>query len=356
MDLVTRNKLIDEYIAFGLKSTTARSYSLNVCRLFALEQGKSRGDHVPVDTTWITKSMVDKIMKDNDQTVSHRRNIISALLSYLKLRNEKDSGMYRYLAVNRDELHDRYIKRMKEHTFTSDERRKIISPEQLGEIYQEMENDLSTTYQLLKSRPRSKNAYMKKLSPNSKREVTDLVIGCFYLFGFKYPEFNFGPLRNDLVTFHLADGNIFKGAVLNHPEKLPDSDVNLFVPGNPSSRGGGKLILYDSKIQKADAPPIVITLPQRLNLILRNWVIANGIEINQPLFFGVTKNSLTSRLQRVILRFSGVDGVSSSLLRKIYVTWRFADIQKERKETAANMMHSVETQGEIYTKDTDEWE
>jgi len=44
-------------------------------------------------------------------------------------------------------------------------------------------------------------------------------------------------------------------------------------------------------------------------------------------------------------------GIASQMLRKIYVTHKFGDLKKQEEEVSKNMMHSVETQRDFYTKE-----
>lgn len=145
------------------------------------------------------------------------------------------------------------------------------------------------------------------------------------------------PLRNDLQEIALTKYKNDTRAQLNI----------LYIP----KKGECILYLKEYKTRHAkDASDIVININEEISDAIRDLVKHDThrryLFINnqgEPL----SSSSFTHRLNRIFNNKFGVP-ISSTLIRKIYVTGKYADVKEEMEKDSKMMGHSVGTQQTIY--------
>ena len=95
-----------------------------------------------------------------------------------------------------------------------------------------------------------------------------------------------------------------------------------------------------------------IDIPKDLEKFLRVWIRINGMGIlfksttDKPL----TRNALSQLLIKTSKKYLGKN-ISTTMLRKIVLSDKFADVKKEQEEMSEITGHSVETMNKIYVKE-----
>jgi hypothetical protein len=119
-----------------------------------------------------------------------------------------------------------------------------------------------------------------------------------------------------------------------------------------------KLFSYGSESVKSKIEGVhtTVNVPKDLNTVLNLWLHFNQSEnllVTQQGGLGLTKNQLTLLLNRIFKPKM----VSTSMLRKIYLTNMFGDEgqrNSKKEKIAEQMNNSVGVQQQIYVKDIDE--
>jgi hypothetical protein len=119
-----------------------------------------------------------------------------------------------------------------------------------------------------------------------------------------------------------------------------------------------KLFSYGSESVKSKIEGVhtTVNVPKDLNTVLNLWLHFNESEnllVTQQGGLGLTKNQLTLLLNRIFKPKM----VSTSMLRKIYLTNMFGDEgerNSKKEKIAEQMNNSVGVQQQIYVKDIDE--
>lgn len=112
-----------------------------------------------------------------------------------------------------------------------------------------------------------------------------------------------------------------------------------------------KFFHYGKNAVKSDTyDNTVVNVPRELNTLLNFWIHTN--KSNNLLVNGkgnkLTKNALGKRITE-IFKDTGKN-ISVVLLRKIYLSHKFGDVNEERKEIAKMMNHDVNTASTFYIK------
>jgi len=151
------------------------------------------------------------------------------------------------------------------------------------------------------------------------------------------------PLRNDLQEIKICTSTKTKG-----------SDNCLFLP--KAKNREGVLMVRDHKTTSRGGKPIIRTLPLDLTEDLRElvkdgrkWLFVD--KHGNP----YSSSGFTHRLNGLFKKEFGSDvSISSTILRKMYLSWKFKDakrIKREMEATAEEMGHSAETAMKHYVDD-----
>lgn len=156
------------------------------------------------------------------------------------------------------------------------------------------------------------------------------------------------PRRNEYATMKIIDKKQY--SQLDNTElKNNNYLVNLSKLNKMFSYGSEKV---KSKIEGGHN---TVNVPKDLNTVLNLWLHFNqsdNLLITQQGGLGMTKNQLTLLLNRIFKPKM----VSTSMLRKIYLTHMFGDETErntKKQKIADEMNHTVDVANNIYIKDTD---
>ena len=93
-----------------------------------------------------------------------------------------------------------------------------------------------------------------------------------------------------------------------------------------------------------------ISIDSKLNTIINRWLLHNksGFFLVNIRGGPLSDNSLTKLLNKIFS--SSNKKISSTMIRHIYLSEKYKNVQNEMKNDAAVMGHSVDTQQNIYVK------
>jgi hypothetical protein len=149
------------------------------------------------------------------------------------------------------------------------------------------------------------------------------------------------PRRNEYGEMKIIPYNEYQDTTLNN------LDHNNFLVKGKSNF----VFSFGKNCVKSDIGDTkIIDVPKNLAKVLRMWLKYNKTDYLLPKYGKnepITKNGLTLILNKIFYPKK----ISTSMLRKIYLSYKFGDIKKEQDKIASEMNHSVQVQNNIYIKE-----
>jgi integrase len=223
-------------------------------------------------------------------------------------------------------LYDKYYKLMKS---TADEVKKIPSSEMNDNQKKNWISweDLKNEYNIIKTRITSyKN--LDKLNESQYNHLLKYVILSLYMLQ--------EPRRNEYIKTKL---------ILKYNEKLSENF-------NYISLNDKEIIFNEYKTKKKYGQQIIKLnndLYDVIKLYLRfHPLYEKGLDIPFLVYYNGKPFKDVNSITRILSSIH--HGLGSSLIRHIYLSYKFGDINNEKEDTANNMGHSVQTQNEYIKK------
>ena len=304
----------------NIKESSLKMYIQNLKKLL----GDSK-DHKPLlDFEEIKERLKDK----TDNTKRNYYNSIIILLQAVKA----PSKILRKYESERDELNDRYDSIQSSGQLTEKDKENFVELKELKDMLMKMKKEITL-----------KKLHKKPLEKFSK-EDKELYDG-YFLFS-SYLQL---PLRNDLADVEIITKNEY-----NQLDDEDKENKNLLVLQN----GKGKtyfLSLNNYKTNKKYKEKI-IQIPKELMYTYRNYVAKQ-----RPFKYLITtrkgqkvsRNYFTQFLQKISKKYLG-KSISTTLLRKIILSDKFAEANKEKEKMSHITGHSVSTMDKVYIKQSEE--
>tara|TARA_R110001599_G_scaffold51613_2_gene144965 strand:+ start:12 stop:599 length:588 start_codon:yes stop_codon:yes gene_type:complete len=98
----------------------------------------------------------------------------------------------------------------------------------------------------------------------------------------------------------------------------------------------------------------VIDIPKDLQKILRMYIKFNDYKVGDVIF-PISKNGLTQLLTKYSMKYMNKK-ISSTMIRKSYLSSKYSDMKKEMEKDSKIMGHSVGTAQKVYVKDSEDME
>lgn len=325
---ISKKYIIEKFEDGGLKPSSAKIYMVALLSIVKKMCGGMDCLHKPTPE-WFDMEKFDKAFNHLKKTT--KRNYISSVVAWMKIKKEEKTKLYAELSNSRDEYNQYYERIIKTGEKTEYEKSMWIEPDELRKAYE------SSVYPFLQ---RMNFDSIRKPLPKYEdydvgeiKKIRNNVILAMYLYPFYDKESNFGVIRNDVATLYLATS----------PKGVEPGKNSLVF-----AKGGAYLKMVDYKTH-ATHGDIEIKLPPTLSIILKRWCQFSGKKNGEKVFMNLDKHHITEILQKGIERMVG-KGVGVQMLRKIYVSWRFGKEINEEKEVADSMMHTLSTQQNVYSK------
>lgn len=300
-----KNKLIDN----NLNSSSIDLYIKNLIRL---------NDDEPFKNIKFLEDMNTILNKLEKYKMNTRKIYLISIVSVL--------NVFKDLSKKNKTLYDKYYKLMKD---TADEVKKIPT-NQMNENQKKnwiSWDDLLSEYQSIKTRVLTYKS-LDKLSELQYNHLLKYVILSLYVLQ--------EPRRNEYKNMKV---------VSKYTEKLPDSY-------NYISMSDKEFIFNEYKTKKKYGQQVIKfnnDLLDVIKLYLRfHPLYDKNLDIPFLVYYTGKPFKDVNSITRILSTIH--HGLGSSLIRHIYLSYKYGDVNEEKQDTANNMGHSVQTQNEYIKK------
>jgi hypothetical protein len=300
-----------------LKTNTVKQYVINLNKL------KKIYDTDGYDFLKKPEDVMDKISNLHYLSQRNMLNAVIVLLMALNHKEEYDELLQEYGKL-RDELNDKYSDEQKSGVISDKQSKNFATTEEVFEMINKMADDL------------------KPLKKKSKDDITKKEMQLLQA----YTLFNiYGrmPFRNDVAGMTAINQAVYKK--LSDEEKKENN--YLVVP----SKGNIYFVLNKYKTSKKYEELDLPIEDPNLRKILRYYLKMNGMGV---LFKTSTGKPLTRiELSKVLLKYSEKymgKKISTTLLRKIYLSSKYGNMKEELEKDNKVMGHSKQVALDTYVK------
>ena len=308
----------------NIKENTIKQYEVNLKKLQKIY------DTEGYDFLSKPDDVMDKI---KDLHYLSQRNILNAIVVLLMALNHDEK--YDELLITygdlRDELNDKYSDEQKSGVISDKQSKNFTDIESIYKMINDMAEDL------------------KPIKKKSKDDITKKemqLLQAYVLFNI----YSRMPMRNDVAGMMVINQAAYKK--LSEDEKKENN--YLVVP----SKGNIYFVLNKYKTSKKYQELDLPIEDKDLRRILRYYLKMSGIEKGGILFKTSTGKPLTrTELSKVLLKYSQKymgKSISTTLLRKIYLSSKYGDMKKELEKDNKVMGHSKAVALDTYVKEAKE--
>jgi hypothetical protein len=305
----------------NVKENTVKQYEVNLKKLQKLYES---------DNYDFLSKPDDVMHKIKDLHYLSQRNILNAIVVFLMALNHDEK--YDKLLITygdlRDELNDKYSDEQKSGVISDKQSKNFTTTEEIFKMINQMADDL------------------KPIKKKSKDEITKKemqLLQAYVLFNI----YSRMPMRNDVAGMTAINQAAYK--------KLSEEDKKennyLVVP----SKGNIYFVLNQYKTAKKYKELDLPIEDKDLRKILRYYLKMNGMGI---LFKTSTGKPLTrTELSKVLLKYSKKymdKSISTTLLRKIYLSSKYGNMKEELEKDNKVMGHSKAVALDTYVKKAQE--
>jgi len=295
------------------KDTTINMYASNLMKLMKLMEADS--------FKFLSKpDKIEDILKELHYTT--RRNYLNAIVVYLMAEEDKNEDLIDKYTELRDELNKKYEEEQATGVISDKQKDNFVDISEITKMIEQMGQEI-----------KDKNLYRKEnLSPKERGLLQVYVIFNIY---------SRVPLRNDVAGMEAITKTTYN--------KLTEEDKkekNYLV----STKSSMFMVLNRFKTQKKYGE-LVFYLQKDLEKILRQYLKINGMGVlfksgtGKPL----TRNALSQLLIKTSKKYMD-KSISTTMLRKIYLSSKYSDVKDEMAKDSAIMGHSTEMQSKVYIK------
>ena len=288
----------------------------NTINQYIVQLNKIRKEFDADDLKFITK-IKDVEDKVSEKHFTSQRNLYNAIIVYLMAIDEDKDIIKEYSDI-RDKLNEKYEEEQQSGKISEKQGKNFVDISEIQKMIDEMEKEVKT--------------YKKKESLTSKQKQ---LLKAYTLFNILIRI----PTRNDQA------GMILISKTMYNKLKEEDKKKDNFLLMEKTSM---KFIYNVYKTAKKYAENIV-DIPKDLEKILRMYIRLNKINSGEVLF-PMTKNAQSQLLLKMSQKYMG-KRISSTMIRKIYLSSKYGDTLKEMKKDAKMMGHDTATAQKVYVKE-----
>jgi len=314
----------------NVKDTTINTYLKNLVKLNKM---------VNPDTELKDIDFLKNIDKVSE-TIDHlhyttKRNYYNAIIVTLLVHDDEEL-LKQYQSI-RDKLNQQYEDEQATGVISDKQKENFVEIEEIHKVINEIYEEI----------------YMKKLKKKSELSKKDQHLFMVYLLISIYVKY---PFRNDVAGMSVISKRTYNNLTLE--EKTTNNYV--VVEKNKMS-----FVLNEYKTSKKYHEKI-IPIDKELEKIFRMYFRITNISDRMKsgeetiLFKSSTGNPLSrNAISQLLLKtFKQRLGksISTTMLRKIYLSSKYANVKDEMEKDALVMGHSVETQQKVYVKEKQEGE
>ena len=308
----------------NIKENTIKQYEVNLRKLQKIY------DTEGYDFLSKPDDVMDKL---KDLHYLSQRNMLNAIIVLLMALNhdEKYDELLTTYGDLRDELNDKYSDEQKSGVISDKQSKNFTDIESIYKMINDMAEDLKP---------------IKKKSKDDITKKESQLLQAYVLFNI----YSRMPMRNDVAGMMVINQAAYKK--LSEDEKKENN--YLVVP----SKGNIYFVLNKYKTSKKYQELDLPIEDKDLRRILRYYLKMSGIEKGGILFKTSTGKPLTrTELSKVLLKYSQKymgKSISTTLLRKIYLSSKYGDMKKELEKDNKVMGHSKAVALDTYVKEAKE--
>jgi hypothetical protein len=249
------------------------------------------------------------------------RNTLNAVIVYL-MAVDGDKDIIKTYTEKRDGLNTQYVEEQEKGIISDKQSKNFATKEELDKMIEEMETQLKP---------------IRKKDELSKKEKALLQVYTIFNIYMKM------PMRNDIAGMIALK----QGAFNKLPKEERDSNNYLVI-----NKNNLYFILNNYKTKGTYNELKLDVEDKGLKKILFYFLKRNGegvlfkSQVGTPL----TSNALTQLLTKISKKYMG-KSVSTTMLRKIYLSDKYSDVKDEMKKDSKVLGHDVSTIGmDVYVK------
>lgn len=298
----------------NLKENTIKQYMTNLKKL------KTIFDTDNYDFLDEPDNVMDKISHLHYTSQRNHLNAIIVLLMALNNTEEYDELIETY-SKKRDELNDKYSEDQKSGIISDKQSKNFSTTDEIYEMINKMADELKP---------------IKKKENLSSKELALLQV--FTIFNI-YVRI---PLRNDISFMESINKRLYNK--LNEEDKKSKNYLVL-------EKNNMYFVLNKYKTSKK-YEELKIDIPKDLKKLLRYFIKVNGMGVLFKSSTGktLTRNALSQLLIKTSQKYMG-KSISTTLLRKAYMSSKYADVKQEMANDSKILGHDVATTGmNVYVK------
>lgn len=295
---------------------TIKMYISNINKLYKILGNEDDME----DLDWLTD--VEKITDIlSDKHFTTLRNYLNSIIVSLQVTEYPDELIKEYQSI-RDEFNDKYIKENSTGVISAKQEENFATMDEINGVIKEMKEEID-----------SKKLFRKDITPKEKALVQMYVMINILT---QY------PFRNDLAGMKLIKKKAFNNLSMNEKKKnnylLQDKNDFYFILNEYKTQAkyGEKKI----KVEKNNLPSL---LRKFIPLLDSEYLFVSST--GKPF----SRNALTQILSKTFEKYLGKK-ISTTLLRKIYMSSKYQGTKNEMEKDAEILGHSKETGQLIYTK------
>ena len=265
--------------------------------------------------------------KKVEEKLSHlhytsRRNVYNAVIILL-MALDKDKKLIEEYGEMRDELNKQYQDEQASGKISEKQKDNFVDIEELYKMLEQMEKEI---------KPLKKK---DKLNQNERQLIKAYTI---------FSSLIRIPVRNDLA------GLIFISKTTYNKLSDKEKEENNYLV---QLKNNLQYIFNEYKTAKKYKEN-VIDIPKDLQKILRMYIKFNNYKVGDVIF-PISKNGLTQLLTKYSMKYMNKK-ISSTMIRKSYLSSKYSDMKKEMEKDSKIMGHSVGTAQKVYVKDSEDME
>ena len=318
-------------IGHDIKDSTLKIYISNIKKLSKkLNNGEEKGG---VEWLKSVKNVDEKLDKDddgNDKPLSYttKRNYYNSIIIYLQALNseEKYNDLIKEYTEIRDKLNKQYEDEQANNTFSEKQSKNMATIDEIHQVIVDIGNEL-------------KDKDIKNKNTLNVREKSMLQVYIILNIHLMM------PLRNDLANTQIIQKRTFN--------KLTEEDkkhTNFLV----TEKNKYWFCLNDYKTSKVYKEKC-IDIPDELKKTLRFYFRIMNKKPDDYLLTQsdnetpMTRNQISQLLTKTFKKRLD-KSISTTLLRKIYLSHKYSDVKEEMEKDAHMLGHSVNMQQKVYVK------
>tara|TARA_R110001632_G_C11339492_1_gene417253 strand:+ start:1010 stop:1972 length:963 start_codon:yes stop_codon:yes gene_type:complete len=295
------------------KDSTLKMYASNLIKLMKIY------DKDNLDFLKSPDQLEDKLGKLHYTT---RRNYLNSVIVYLMSVKEKDDPLIKEFSDLRDSLNKQYEEEQATGIISDKQKENFVDISEVNKMINQMGTEI-------------KDKKIKKKEDLTAKDKS--LIQVYTLFNI-YTRL---PLRNDLAGMEVINKRAYNK--LSEEEKKAENYLVI-------NKNNMFFVLNQYKTS-SKYKELKIDIPKDLEKVLRQYIRINGMGVLFKSSTGkaLSRNALSQLLLKTSQKYMG-KSISSTMLRKIYLSSKYGDMKEELEKDNKVMGHSKEVAMDTYIK------